>query len=740
MKTPLSLLLMLNALVLPAVVTAQTDAEQTISGEISLGVGVLSDDSYRFGRYNGIVDQGVAPLFSLHLQTQPGWNSDDLRYAWFDIDYLGAESISARGEIGLVGKQRASVEFRKLNNFLYSETVSPFIGENTLQLPGTWQTTGNTTQNFINLSANLNSEDLFTQRNHWQFNFEKLFLSDELIDAGWDFDFNYRRETKKGRRAMAGTIGTNAGNARSAILTPPVDFETNNIELQLQKSGMHYHYGILYSGSYFNNDVEYVRWQNPFGSVAQWAGGVAYPNGNGQIGQEPNNTAQQLGLNFSWYFTKASLHVDASRGRMSQSETFLPYSVNTNLLINQALPSNDLSGAIDTSYANLRFAWRPMSPLNVTARYRFDDRDNKTPQAIFYPVTGDAEDQGTTADARINRPYSYTRQTLDVDANYRLSRGMSLKFGAGRDDTDRNFSEVNKTEETTVRGGLAISRWQAVNLSLNVSRAVRDSDAYIGNRPLLATHLPGTVAPTDFENHPLLRKYYLADRERNQMQLRADWLMANAINVGVNAAFNQDEYDDDYFGLHDATMLSLSFDAAYQIHDKLRATAFLARDSYDTEQAGRNFTNAPGQYMDPSRNWDVSSDDTFNNVGLNIEWQGLPTKFSFLPAAWQGNVDTGVELNYSRSLSDIQTTTGPSLSVTPLSDISTRLKSYRWYVQWHLPSTARIDFVLTHESYHSDDFGFAQVFPTSIDNVLTLGEMNPNYSINWFTLGYTLPF
>lgn len=719
--------------------SANDDAQQ-ISGNLTLGLGLLSDDSYRFGRYNGIVDQGAAPLFSLQLQTQPFWKSNDPRYAWLDVNYYGTGSVFARGEIGFVNRHKSTVEFRRLSNFLFSETTSPFLGKSNLTLPNSWQISGNTTQGFDTLNTALHSASLETQRDRWQFNFENIFLPSQLIDRGWDVNLAFRHENKKGQRALSGTIGTNPGNARAAVFTAPVDFDNNIIDLGLHKNSALYQYGIHYSGSFFTNENTDLRWQNPFGQVTPWPSGVAYPDGIGQLAREPDNLAQQLSINASWYFDHSSLHTDISRGVMTQNQHFLPFTINPNLTVTTPLPANDLDGKVYTTYVNLRYVSRLSSKLNIVTRYRLDDRDNHTPQHTFFIVAGDAENQGGIDEARINRPYSYADETLSIDGSYYLTRGLQFNIGASRDDKDRNFSEIDKTRENTIKAGLTINRWQSVNIQLNVSNSDRDSDDYVGNRPLLTTHVPGTIAATSFENHPQLRKYYLTDRQRRQWQMRVEWFPSLAASLGLNTNYNRDSYDDQFFGLQDTTLLSWTLDANYQVNNKLHISAFLSQDHYDADQAGRSFTNVPGQYLDPTRNWNVSNEDSFGYAGFTLEWRELPITFSTLPDYLHGSIDTGLEFIFSRSQSDINSSTGPALTVTPLPDIKTRLRSYRWYWRWHLPNATKMEFVLTHEHYRSDDFGFNGVGPTTIANVLTLGELNPNYSLNWITFSYSLPF
>ena len=55
------------------------------------------------------------------------------------------------------------------------------------------------------------------------------------------------------------------------------------------------------------------------------------------------------------------------------------------------------------------------------ANYRYDDRDNKTPQAAYRYIGGDSEEPETHCESRINLPYSYTRHKADALLNWNVA-------------------------------------------------------------------------------------------------------------------------------------------------------------------------------------------------------------------------------------------------------------------------------------------------------------------------------
>ena len=104
-----------------------------IINEIELGLGYVSDDAYKFGRYNG-------------LQTQGAFLVGDIKARSFDEDgrfwsvrgtNLGLESRYLRLEGGVQGSHKFFLEYDELPNYKNNTVQTPFtgIGSNNLTLP-----------------------------------------------------------------------------------------------------------------------------------------------------------------------------------------------------------------------------------------------------------------------------------------------------------------------------------------------------------------------------------------------------------------------------------------------------------------------------------------------------------------------------------------------------------------------------------------------------------------------------
>ncbi|MEX1032522.1 MAG: MtrB/PioB family decaheme-associated outer membrane protein [Cellvibrionaceae bacterium] len=726
--------LLLGIVVVSTPLTGLAQSESSLDAQVEVGIGHLDDEAFRYGRYSGLVDDGWIPWLNFELRATPQWNSADAGYWIVQGRDLGLDTVFFQAEAGEYGNQALTLQYREIPHYFFEDGQTPFRSVDTSRwiLPDNWQVTDATTQTMTSLAANLMPVEIDHQRQRLDLHYQKQ------LPAAWQFEAEYRREIKQGHRPLAAMIGSTGGNARSAILPSEVDFETDIMQLGLRHVGAKSTFGMSYYGSFFSNNENRLVWQNPFGQQVQWAAGVAYPDGQGQLAQEPDNSAHQLRLAGSYAFTPithASLEV--GYGKMFQNDDFLPYTINDTLGVPAPLTRDSLEGEIQTLSADLRLSTRPMTKMHLVARYRLDDRDNQTPRLLYRPVAGDSQDQVDALEGILNRPYSYRQQTATIDARYRATSRVRIETGYQIEHTERNYSEVNDNREYTVHLGTTLRILDNVNLNLGYRYSERRGDDYEGNRPLIQAHLPGTVAAEDFENHPLLRKYYLADRQRDRIQFRADWFASERLTLGLQTAYNRDDYLDDYFGLNQVTLSSYTVDLSYLVGDNFHIAGFFSVDHYAQEQSGRSFTAAPGQADDPARNWWVDTADRFTTANITAEYEQVQQRFAFL-RGWglQGDLDLGVELSDSRTRGDVDSETGSALNAAPLPDIESRLRYYRLYGSYAISQAGTLTVTFSRELYSSDDFRLDDVDPGTMQRVLSLGEESPDYAINWLGFSY----
>lgn len=706
-------------------------ASQELEGEIILGVGYLDGASDRYGKYSGLRSDGWKALLEFDLEGRPEDDSRTDRWrlqgerAGFDSRRVQADWIDQ-------GSHRFRLVYQETPRNLFADGATPFRMTDTghLTLPPDWVATGASTGELPTLQASLMDFQHRRERTELQMDYRAHFA------AHWQFDLNLGREWRDGSRELAGMFGTNGGNARAALLPVPIDYETDTLELTLRRQGERHQLGVSYYGSFFTNHDRALSWDNPFAAQAQWHPTAGHPEGQGQLALLPDNQFQQLrvfGQGRLGQATQAS--VDLAVGRMEQDDDFLPYTVNPALDVPVPLPQDSLNGRIDTTHAHVRINHRASPRLHLTGRLRYQDRNNRTDKAVYQAVPGDAGNQVDITSGRINRPYSLTRRDLSVDARYRLPQRSRLQLGYEHRLRQRDFSEINTSREHVYRAGLRTQRWQWLGLGADLSHERRNAGSYHGSRPLLATRVPGSVDDEAFENHPLLRKYYLADRDRDRVQLRADLHPHDQVYLGVSWAWSRDDYREDLFGLNESRLRSWLFDAGYTPSESLRWNAFYHRDRYRNEQSARSFTVAPGTVNDPDRDWQVDAGDRYDTWGFSVDWEGLRPELPLLselgPA---GELDLKLEFSQARSRSEVDVSVGPALSAAPLPDLSTRLRRLRLEARYQATERTQVRMAWDYERYRSRDFALDDVAVDTVANVLLFGEASPNYNAHWFTL------
>lgn len=701
---------------------------------VEIGVGYQDDGTRHFGRDSGLISEGFTPLLDFRLQHRPDWDGGSTDYWRFEGHRIGWDSRRLEIEFGQQGTQSIGLSWREMPRHRVEGALTPFngVGTSFLGLPPDWEVTGNTTADMPRLADSLQAVNLKTRRQRLDLGYWRS-ITDRL-----SFNVDVRRETKEGLSRVGGLFGFTGGNPRTAQLPAPVDYLTEIVDATLEFSGDNYVIGGGYHGSFFENEQNSLTWQNPFGRHPQWVEGTGFPDGIGRLTLPPDNHFHQFRAFGAWTFNpRTRFNADVAVGRMEQDDGLLPFTVNPRIGADVPVPIEDASGRIDTTLLNLRLTTRPVNRMNLAFTYRFDDRDNESDQAAFRLVGGDAEMQKPPENARINLPYSFREQIVKADATWRVARRSNLVGGIQYMVQDReDFSEVADLDEWAAWAGFRTSFRPDLSFHANIRYADREFDEYDSRAPFVASHVPGTLGPDEFENHPNLRKFNMSDRERTQVRGRFDYTPIDVFALGLSASYHKDDFDDERFGLNEATAASWSFDAGYFPVAGVNLTAFYTLDRYTAEQSGRDFRGfAPQEAFDPNRNWFVDHDDDVDTFGASLELSDIARRWNAITATGlNGRLDLGFDVLFMRTRSEIDVTTGPGLSAEPLPDLVNKLNAYKAWARYQFRPDWHIRMGVEHERFSSRDFAFDGVDVDTLANVLLFGQSSPNYDVTWVTL------
>ena len=679
-------------------------------GQIEFGAGYIFEDEYRFGRYNGMTDDGAIAVTDADVQRR----RQDGAYQYLEADRLGLDSRYLELGGGIQGKYGVQFDYNQIPNNMFDTARTPFrgVGSDRLTLPAGWDD-GATTGEMAALDASLRSFDIETERKRYGLG------AYWLPKANWKTRIRFSREQRDGTDVIGGGIGrgfgVGRGGVRSSILPEPVDYETDQLDATADYIRGDGQLQLAYRYSGFSNDNRSLTWDNPFDSGAGGGGGGGGQGGGqgggggsgsgpgavdpggavselGRIALAPDNQYHQASVSAGYQLqptTRVSGNI--SLGWLKQDEDFVPASINPDFA-DLALPRNSLDAEALVTSGFLRLHSRPLRKLRLTGSYRYYDRDLDVDRDTYPQVRLDS---GTTASKK-NRPFDYHRHDVALDGRYRLTSKADVSVGYDYESLSRNYQDAERedTHENRLSASLKYMPLRQLTARLYGSLADRGGSDY---------------EPLEPEN-PLLRKYHLADREQNTAGIRMAYVPVTWLSFTGKAEVRDDDYDDTEIGLTDAKRHVYFLEAAYVPGGRFSGHASVTHELIDSNQRGD--LSGAGEI------WRVEQEDTITTWGIGAELDVIPDRLRF-----------SLDYIYSDGTGETEVSRG-----TPFPDVDTKLHSLQLQALYH--HSEQLDFRLAfwHESLDGDDWALDNVNPDTVPSVLLTGEETPDYSNNVVTL------
>jgi MtrB/PioB family decaheme-associated outer membrane protein len=633
-----------------------------------------SSDSFAFGDYTGLEEEGWYLLSNLDLRRRGLLGSSDDRYVRLRGLNLGLESRRIDAEYGRQGRYGVYFLYDEIPVFDTSSAQTFYLktGDSDLVMPPGW-VPGADPSEMTEFDANLRMIDVDWRRKRYGGGFSVA------LPANLEFESSYLWESKKGSKLMAAVMGLSGGSPRSVIAPERLDYVTQQIEAALRYGGENLQLSLGYYGSGFDSKNDDFTFEDAYTAAVgrSWSplagyqgtpdGGVADPAciaapgcGFGRKAQMPDSWFHQIIASGGYslpYQTRVTL--DAAFGWMLQDDDFQPFSVNplltavtqggapTNGTDLAALPRSSLDGEIFTTVIDLRVASRPVSKVRLGGGYRFENRDNDTPRDLYVYIRGDAEDQGDIdgGTARINKPYSLERHEVELNAGYQLPLRSELTLGYGWELEKRDLQEVSKLHEHTVGATLTSRPASWANARVIYEHSWRNGSTYKPAEPFLegfsAEHLEeerldlncAGLGLSDqeclWENHPLLRRYYLADRRRDDLRVLMTFMPVEMLSIGLNVHWTDDDYNDTDVGLTRVRQLVPGVDVSLHPFDCVSLYAYYTWQRTRMEQRGWSLGGDKlGDATDPTLRWSIKDTDRTHTVGVGASFDVLPDRLT----------------------------------------------------------------------------------------------------------------
>jgi MtrB/PioB family decaheme-associated outer membrane protein len=650
---------------------------------VEAGAGYVSEKSFKFGQYNGLYNQGLFGIFNLDVRGGGLYDSaDPTRWSIVGTD-LGLETRDVRGQYGQQGKFRIDAGFDQLAAKRSDSYQTPYLGagSNTLTLPSDWVVpvvpqVNATAGNFRALSpvtglASANVGGVVTPPTaaqqaivnniiaHDTAAFHNVDLGTERksIDGGftyeinplWQFKVSAKHEEKTGTKALS-MLSLAAGTA-AVVLPDRIDQNTDQYNVALNYTGDKSFFQVAYYGSVFHNNVNSMTWQNPFIQTPTLV----------TMSSAPSNQFHQLLLTGGYNFTPTTkLVVNGSYARNTQDDAFVSDPGNSPL----GLPTSSLHGLVLWKAFNAKLTAKPWAGLNLVAGYKFDDRDNHTPVNMYeFYDAGEpkastaspfnaalglpANTLGSNINIYANRPYSKKLNQFDLDADYAVAKGQTIRGSYQYQQIDRkcdgswiNCADAPQTRENTLRAEWRASSLENFDTRLSYAYSQRrvdyDENAWLALVPM-ANVVPaggatvsaaaflqqtglgafGPNAPwvplqpgnlgiffpnnsalpqalygsrNDIHELPGMRRFNMADRNRDKARAAVNWSPNERFTLQGELEYNKDDYDHSVYGLKEARSWAANADGTYTVSEPFSLNFFYTYEDQRSQSAGASYS------------------------------------------------------------------------------------------------------------------------------------------------------
>ena len=693
---------------------------QDFSSYIELGGLYSSSNSQKFGEYTGLNKRHGFVIGDFDIQYRNAYDSDSARYWRITGTDLGLDSRYVGAEYGRQGSYKLFFEYDQLphNQLVGARTPFEGVGTDYLHLPDNW-VPGATTTGMTLLNDSLKNVDIGTERRKYKGG----FILD--LTRQWNVKLVFQHEYKDGLQATGAVMGVSGFDPLSIVAPKPIDQETNDVDVQLAFNGEKGQVQLAYHLSLFDNHFDSFSWQNPYELRLPSSSG--YLDNVGGLSTAPDNQAHKFSLLAAYRLApKTRINGSFSYGLMLQDNPYLGYTVNPLLSVDSPVPSEGAGAKVETLHANLVFTTKPIRNVDIRTSYTYDQRNNDTPVNDYAVLRNDSENQVTQLNSqtiRENLPYGRKQHRFKIDTGYRFLAKNKLTVGYAYERNERDYAEVDHTDEHNGHIKLASSLLNTLNGWVKYEYIARNASEYKGNSLYLQSHTPQYLAtvpePVRFENDPLIRQFNLADVKRNKVSFALNWLPLEPLSVGFNGHYSQDDYDQSELGLTDSESFSGTVDLNYAINEGLNLYSFYSYENFQNQQEGYTRFSNVGILIarDSEQFWHVDTVDKINTVGVGVDWNVIKDTF-----------DLQVDYTYSDALTETNTEQGNNLNSDPLPDLKTTLHSLNLRANYRLWENMRLQLRYRYEFFITDDFALDNISPDSIDEVLSLGNISPDYN------------
>jgi MtrB/PioB family decaheme-associated outer membrane protein len=651
------------------------------------------------------------------------------------------------------------------------------------------------------------------------------------LAKAWAVDFAVRAEHKDGMKAM-GTVSRNTGGDIAAIIPDLIDTDTTQVTSDVAYKGDRGFLQAGYYGSFFTNHVTSMNWQN-------WATAGGTMNQMSSTPGNAFNQVNGEGRYTFSPTTRLFAHAAYGRNTQNDAfltdvyTPVVPVASLNGLVVFSNVAARMTSRMGKTAIVA---AYTLDDRDNQTGVHIFQYADaGENPAASATFPAGGANTLGAVVaqNANANRPYSSRKQRAAFDADYQLMPGHWIKGGYDFERVNRSCpgswidcADAGITNENKLRAEFRADVAATVNARIDYAFAARRTPAYNDNAflalvpyagvsPATATggatalsfmlasgfgpwgpplgyaattgnmnlFFPGNNAmanATYANNNRIsevlgLRRYYVADRNRNTLRSMLDWQAAPAFSLAGGVDYTGDEYTDSKYGLQSSHGWGANAQATYETADGVTATGFYTFENRRAVADGNSYTansntanvngfttlsgNSCDTYttiqernnnnkIDPCLDWSSNMHDRIHTVGFTLAKRTQKLDVSgdavYATAHSTNDVTGGNWANNPLALTGAPANTVAAyfIRATPLPLVSTNTLDLRVKGTYAIKAHQSLRLVYAYMRMRSADWVYdgTQIGTGTPSGVLPTDETPFNYGVHVVGVSYVIAF
>ena len=712
---------------------------------VELGILNVSSDSAKFGEYTGLNKSGLYGIGNFDVRGGNAYGDGDGTQRWqvWGTD-LGLTSRALGGSFSNQGRWTVGFVYDELTHYTSDSYQTPYVGTvggNSFTLSGFGLAANTRTLTPTQLSQ-FQTMNISNDRTNLS------LTGGYAINRQWSLKAEFNELQQSGAKLM-GFGGANFGGAtpsgeRIAILPMPQNYTTDTVNLAVNWVGERAHATVSYYGSYFHDNYNGVNFQTFAGSTI-----------NETMGTAPSNLLHQFNFTGGYAFSQRTKIAGGLSYSYNSQDT--AYAYDTAAMVTPS-PTAALNGSVRNTHADLKLTDQTTRDLTLSAGLKYDDRDNKTSSNIynFRAISG-----GNIANYP-NAPFNIQKSQAELAGDYRLSAKQKLRVAYNHDDTERKCDQyatgggtpayapdtscvtVPSTKEDKLGVLWRLKAADGVNLNAGYAYSDRKSDRDLNARPpmigldgnptaaTIASAPPGITGLNGGEFIGF-NPFFEASRKQNQVKGGANWEATDALSLGVNGRFTDDNYGTQ-FGMQKGQSWSLNLDGTFRYSEIGTFTAYVTQQQRTREMTNeaRSPVSAPTATVPAGATWNNKLKDADTTFGVNAKQGGL----------MGGRLELLGDLVFSTAKTSYNTTlnydllSGPPCSdpsiftCVALPDIKNDLFAVKVSGAYAVAKATKVKLGYLYQRLKSDDFyynGLQTGFtPTS---VLPTNQVAPSYSV-----------